>query len=391
MNSPPGSLSLWNSLRALRQRGFYARQAALHGPIFKTRQFDKKVICIANLALAHRLFRDHSSSITPSPQVFTKDLSGGFLRFMEPTQHRFYGPMFRRALGKQVISESVTYARAIICQHLSAVATRPILESDLLTLTHDIFTRVLFGFEQHTPQLAAFESRFQSIASHTMAQRLNPQALADLDHLRDSFRAPQPNPCTLSEMSAQLGGTPDNTSIDNLLFILRISTDDAAGLLRWILEFLGRHPEWLNQVRLGTYPGLPARIVKETLRLSRSEYLYRLITKDFDFENYRFPAGWMIRVCVAECHRDPAHFPDPESFNPDRFLGPQPTDQIYSPFGMREHSCSGAELATTIATLFIEQLAAYDILVSGPTQPRRGLRHWMHWAPASTIQLQARR
>jgi cytochrome P450 len=388
--TPPGSLSLFNSLRALRQRGFYAAQANLHGPIFKTAQFHNKVICIADLSLAHRLFRDHADCIEPSQQVFTKDLDGGFLRFMEPSKHRQYGPLFRRALSRPILSESIPTTRALISRHLSQISDSGGNHNAILHLTRSIFARVLFGLEPSSSALLRFESLFASIALHTMAQRLDSQALNDLQQLRSLLRQPTQNICALSEMANQLGGEADNTAIDNLLFIQRISTDDAAGLLRWVIEFLGRNPQWLDQVRAKTEPLLPARIIKETLRLSRSEYLYRRITKEFEFEGFRFPLHWMIRVCIAECHRNPASFRSPEVFDPNRFLGPQPSDQIYSPFGIREHSCNGVELATMIATLFIEELAAYDIHLQGPKEPRRGLRHWMHWMPASTVQLKER-
>ena len=223
-----------------------------------------------------------------------------------------------------------------------------------------------------------------------MSQRLGTAGLAALADLRTMLRNPPQAISSISDLAQQLDGALNDTVIDNLLFTLRISTNDAAGLLVWILEFLGRNPQWLDQVRKQQDPTLPSRIIKETLRLSRSEFLYRKVAQEFEFEKFRFPEGWLIRICIAECHLDPTHFTDPHSFNPDRFLGPPPSDHIYSPFGIRDHACSGVEFATMIATLVIEELRDYDIILTGPALAQRGFRHWNHWCPSSKVALRPR-
>jgi hypothetical protein len=97
--TPPGSLSVVNSLRAIRDRGFYLKETARYGRIFKTRQFHNKVICIVDLALAHRLFRDHAECIGPCPQTYNKDVTGGFLRYMKRALAKF-GDEARAAFAK---------------------------------------------------------------------------------------------------------------------------------------------------------------------------------------------------------------------------------------------------------------------------------------------------
>jgi len=390
VQTPPGSLSIFSSLRAIRQRSFYREESKKHGPIFKTTQFHHRVICIANLALAHRLLREHASSIAPCPQNFTKDVTGGFLRFMAPINYKIYGPMFRHAFAKPVVEASAPFARKIIRQQLAGITCPQDPQKQLAELTHQIFVRILFGLEPGSPLLENFRSSYAAMANKTMSQRLGTAGLAALDDLRTMLRNPPEAISSISELAQQLDGALNDTVIDNLLFTLRISTNDAAGLLVWIFEFLGRNPQWLDQIRKQQDPTLPSRIIKETLRLSRSEFLYRKAAQEFEFENFLFPEGWLIRICIAECHLDPNHFTDPQTFNPDRFLGPPPSDQIYSPFGIRDHACSGVEFATMIASLVIEELQDYDIVVSGPASAQRGFRHWSHWRPSSKVALRLR-
>ena len=60
--------------------------------------------------------------------------------------------------------------------------------------------------------------------------------------------------------------------------------------------------------------------VMETLRLEQSEFLYRRVVAPIDIDGRTIPAGWILRLCVNEAHRDPAVFPDPDRFDPRRFL-----------------------------------------------------------------------
>ena len=87
--------------------------------------------------------------------------------------------------------------------------------------------------------------------------------------------------------------------------------------------------------------GLATRMVSETLRLSQSEYVYRVVARECRLGEFRIPAGWLVRVCLRECHRRPDLFPEPERFDPDRFLDISQGKLIYAPFGHGEHSRDG--------------------------------------------------
>jgi cytochrome P450 len=93
-------------------------------------------------------------------------------------------------------------------------------------------------------------------------------------------------------------------------------------------------------------------------------------------------------VCLRECHRRADLFPDPEAFDPDRFLERPPQKDSYAPFGEGSHSCPAANLVRMIARAFLVELAAgFETQVLADGRPERGNRHWNHWHPSSAFRL----
>ena len=118
----------------------------------------------------------------------------------------------------------------------------------------------------------------------------------------------------------------------------------------------------------------------ETLRLHQSEFIQRRALRPLEIDDYRVPAGWFVRMCVRESHRDPAVFADPDAFDPDRFAGRRFSAYEYSPFGRLEHRCIGVSATLALAGCFVAALAdGYDLSVvrDGPHEFNR-----YHWRPS---------
>jgi cytochrome P450 len=129
-------------------------------------------------------------------------------------------------------------------------------------------------------------------------------------------------------------------------------------------------------------------VVKETLRLAQSEYLYRRLLEDVEFEGMTLPKGWLVRLCVRESHRSEAVFDQPKDFDPGRFLGRKRSVTEYAPFGYGAHGCNGIALNDIICRAFLQTLASgfdWAITQDGPLE--RGLRHWSHWQPGSSLRI----
>lgn len=77
------------------------------------------------------------------------------------------------------------------------------------------------------------------------------------------------------------------------------------------------------------------------------------------FAGYDLPAGAFVGAAATLVHMDPALYPDPERFDPDRFAdGSRPLGEFF-PFGGGARRCLGAsfamlELKTVIAVLLRE-------------------------------------
>ncbi|KJE92556.1 cytochrome P450, variant [Capsaspora owczarzaki ATCC 30864] len=143
--------------------------------------------------------------------------------------------------------------------------------------------------------------------------------------------------------------------------------DTTAAALAWSLHLIGSHPdvqarihEELDRV-LGSEPSpsfeqlkaheLPylEMTLKEALRLFPSvPAISRVLDQDIDVCGYKIPAGLTVGLIPYAVHRDPKHWPDPEAFNPDRFLPENSANRhpyAYIPFSAGPRNCIGQRFA----------------------------------------------
>lgn len=91
------------------------------------------------------------------------------------------------------------------------------------------------------------------------------------------------------------------------------------------------------------------RVIKEALRLYPPvPKVGRVLSEDVQLDEYKIPMGCMIGVHIYYLHRDERFFPDPEKFEPDRFL-PENTagrhPYAYIPFSAGSRNCIGRKFA----------------------------------------------
>jgi cytochrome P450 len=153
---------------------------------------------------------------------------------------------------------------------------------------------------------------------------------------------------------------PDGTSrpmtMEELMGILQqligAGNETSTKLFSEVVRLLAEHPdEWQ---RLRDDPGRAAVVVEEALRLAcPTQMMYRMATRDVDVEGVTVPAGSRVMLCYNAASRDPAVFPDPDRFDPDR-----PNVRDHLAFGGGVHFCIGAPLARLEAVIGLERLAA---------------------------------
>jgi len=133
----------------------------------------------------------------------------------------------------------------------------------------------------------------------------------------------------------------------------------------------GRDPGWAD-VRSLRYT---RAVVDEALRLYPPAWVItRSAAADDVIGGYAIPAGAMVLVSPYVTHHDPALWPDPEGFDPQRFdpegggADGRPR-YAYFPFGGGPHLCIGAGFAMMEATIVLATVAQKLRLDLEPGRP----------------------
>ncbi|XP_011905411.1 PREDICTED: cytochrome P450 11B1, mitochondrial isoform X1 [Cercocebus atys] len=99
--------------------------------------------------------------------------------------------------------------------------------------------------------------------------------------------------------------------------------------------------------------------LKETLRLYPvGLFLERVVSSDLVLQNYHIPAGTLVRVFLYSLGRNPALFPRPERYNPQRWLDIRGSGRnfYHVPFGFGMRQCLGRRLAEAEMLLLLHHV-----------------------------------
>ncbi|CAJ0570986.1 unnamed protein product, partial [Mesorhabditis spiculigera] len=207
---------------------------------------------------------------------------------------------------------------------------------------HDACLATLHGF---TGQVIAQRERELEAAEWQLEGRL-----AFLDLLLDMAH------------QGQIDHGDIQAEVDTFMFEGHDTTSTA---LSWAAHLLGNHPDILHQAQLevdmvfAEYGEVNAtalskldyleRCIKETLRLYPSvPTIMRELGSDQELAGRKIPAGMQIILNPYLIHRDPAQWPEPEKFDPDRFLPENSVNRhafALIPFSAGSRNCIGQRFA----------------------------------------------
>jgi cytochrome P450 family 135 len=153
---------------------------------------------------------------------------------------------------------------------------------------------------------------------------------------------------------------------DELLTLLVAGHETTATALSWAMERLTRHPEKLERLRAEVETDEDAYLtatVQETLRLRPViVVVIRKLTEPVELGGYELPAGARVVPSIHLIHRDPQIYPEPERFQPERFLDNPPGTYTWIPFGGGVRRCLGAAFAQfEMAVVLRELVRRYEI------------------------------
>ncbi|MCA9188499.1 MAG: cytochrome P450 [Pirellulaceae bacterium] len=162
-------------------------------------------------------------------------------------------------------------------------------------------------------------------------------------------------------------GMSDRQVRDEAMTLMLAGHDTSAAALDWYWYNLASHPdvvrhcqEEIDRVTGGDPPTFDhiaqlqyiQATIKESLRLFPPAVgvFLRQNTADLEIGGYHVHKGSLISLSSYVVQRDPRWFPNPESFQPDRFLdgrADQLPDGAYFPFGAGPRVCIGQSFAMT--------------------------------------------
>lgn len=172
----------------------------------------------------------------------------------------------------------------------------------------------------------------------------------------------------------------DNELRDELLTLLTAGHETTATALAWSFERLVRHPAVLERLREEIDEGgteyLDA-VIKEVLRSRPVVFdTPRAVGNSIDIGGYTIPAGWWATAAIPLVHRTAELFPDPDSFDPERFLGEDPPVFGWIPFGGGQRRCLGSRLALLeLHTVITAVLARRTLAVTDPSPEAQRVQH----------------
>jgi cytochrome P450 len=166
-------------------------------------------------------------------------------------------------------------------------------------------------------------------------------------------------------------GMPDSLLRDEVLTMVLAGHETTANALTWTFYLLSRHPEVERRVvqelatvlagRAPTFedvarlPYLRA-VIDESMRLYPPVWmLSRAAIQDDVLSGYTIKAGSFVFPCPYVIHRQPNLWKNPEGFDPERFLNPDPERPrfAYFPFSGGSRQCIGNTFALLEAALIL--------------------------------------
>jgi cytochrome P450 len=137
---------------------------------------------------------------------------------------------------------------------------------------------------------------------------------------------------------------------DELLALLAAGHETTASTLGWAFERITRHPDLLaalvDEADNGGNELRQATILETQRARTVIDFAGRSIYPPvYQLGEWGIPRGVSIMVSINQIHENPDVFPDPDRFDPQRFIENKPSSFTWIPFGGGTRRCVGAAFA----------------------------------------------
>jgi cytochrome P450 len=330
-------------------------------------------------------------------------------------QRRMMAPMFHRQRIEAMATTMVAAGRAM-CDRLDAAAGPVDLAEEMKLVTLDIINRTMFSADV-LPEVAeigdAVDVALHFIATRERQLRPTPltwptrrnrrfrRAMAALDgYLYGLIAARRASRTRHEDLLGMLlaahdaetdASMSDRQIRDEIATVYGAGHETTGAALTWAWYLLATHPQQLADLHaevdgvlagrdpaVGDLARLPytRMVFEESMRLLPPVPLTgRMAAADTDLAGATIGAGGIVVLAIANIHRHPLYWEQPNRFRPERFAPRAHPDRhryAYLPFGAGPHLCIGNHFAMIEGQLLLAMLAArYDVELLAPAQVRR--------------------
>ncbi|WP_310410660.1 cytochrome P450 [Chamaesiphon sp. OTE_8_metabat_110] len=384
---PPGKSGLpWigETIAFLTDPDFANKRRQQYGAIFRTHLVGRPTVVMSG-AVANKFILatnfDKFSWRDGWPDNF-KELLGASLFLQEGAEHQRNRKLLMPAFHGKALTNYVTTMTEITDRYLTKWEQISDLTwfPELKNLTFEIASVLLIGSEPgaETTELSRL---FTELTNGLFTIPLNwsyttyGRAIAARDKLLAHIeqvvleRQQQPSQDALGLLVQSQDEEGNRLSVAELkvqaLLLLFAGHETTTSLVASLCLALAQHPEILataraEQERIGRDTPISIESLKQMTYLDRVlrevERMYppvgggfRGVVTEFEFNGYRVPKGWQVLYRIPEAHFDPEVYPEPNSFDPERFNPDRyeykPSDYTFATYGGGSRICIGMAFA----------------------------------------------
>jgi retinoid hydroxylase len=427
---PPGSQGwpiIGETFSFLRDSQFVQKRHQRYGPVFRTHMMGRPTIILKG-AEANQFILTHENqyfevNLPPS----TKALLGNSLSMQIGTAHQGRRKLLAQAFMPRALSSYLSAMTQITESYTDRWEQQGMLTwyPELRKYTLDVACKLLVGLDNgaSTPLGHLFETWCEGLFSIAIdlpwtkfgrAKRcrdLLRQEIATLITARQQSIATEEDALGLLLEAEDEDGARLNADElqDQILLLLFAGHETLTSSLSTFCLQTAQHPDILNRLRTEQqhYKNEPLtletlkqmtyleQVLKEVLRFTPPVGgVFRKILQTCSYGGYQLPKGWSVLGQIASTHTNPDYYPNPDTFDPDRFSPEalaKPPKYGYIPFGGGLRECLGKEFARLEMKLFsVHLLRGYQwtllpnqdlqLMVIPTPSPRDGLKvNFQRW------------
>lgn len=405
---PPGDFGLpllGETLKFFRDPDYAAKKHRQHGPVFKTRLLGNPTVFVKDAEANQFVLANENSYFTVNWPPSTRALLGPLsLALQTGGEHQSRRKLLAQAFMPRALSGYIATMQTITETYGQRWAQQGTLTwyPELRNYTLDVACKLLVGLDQgsQTPLGQAFETWCEGLFSLPLplpwtrfgkAQRCRQQLLGETEAIvRDRQQAADPGTDTLGLLIQARDDEGDGLSLeelkDQILLLLFAGHETLTSAIASYCLLVAQHPgvaqrlraeqqafDWQEPLTLETLKQMPYldQVLQEVLRLIPPVGGgFRKVLQPCEINGYRIPEGWNVLYGINQTHLSPDAYPDPDTFQPERFEATTGLQNKYSyiPFGGGIRECLGKEFARLEMKLFAVHLLRQYVWTLLPDQ-----------------------